>query len=71
MLCNAAKEKKVQYLYRISAAEINPELSKCPKIFTQWGTSYNISYSEISPDTGNWQKVENCGQPRSELNSCF
>lgn len=22
-------------------------------------------------ESGNWNKVENCGQPRSELNSCF
>ena len=71
MLCTAAKAKKRQYLYRITSLEGHPELYKCPTFFTEWGVSYNITYSEISPDAGNWQKVENCGQPRSELNSCF
>lgn len=40
-------------------------------MLSTWGVSYNISYNEVSLDSGNWQQVANCGQPRSELNSCF
>lgn len=47
--------------------------AKCPNdLFTKWGVSYNISYAEMSLDhSSRWQQVEQCGQPRSELNSCF
>ena len=72
MLCTAAKEKKKEYLYRVtSLVENHPEFYKCPTFFTEWGSSYNISYSEISPDAGSWQQVEDCGQPRPALHSCF
>ena len=68
MLCNQAKEKKTQYLYRKT---IPNGSAKCPKFLTRWGVSYNISYSEVSIESSQFQEVENCGEPRSELNSCF
>ena len=68
MLCNQAKEKKTQYLYRKT---IPNGSAKCPKFLTRWGVSYNISYSEVSIENSQFQEVENCGEPRSELNSCF
>ena len=70
MLCNEAKEKKTEYLYR---ANIPHGSVKCPNFLTHWGVSYNINYTELhfTGNGGEFDYVENCGQPRSELNSCF
>ena len=70
MLCNLAREKSAQYLYRKNILS-NQQQSQCPKIFTKWGVSYNITYQESTLESGSYTSVQNCGQPRSELNSCF
>ena len=70
MLCNLAREKTAQYLYRKNILS-NQQQSQCPKIFTKWGVSYNITYQESTLESGSYTSVKNCGQPRSELNSCF
>ena len=67
MLCNLARNQKVQYAYRVNLLA-NPQ---CPKVFTQWGVSYTITYEESTLNSGTYQHISNCGQPRSELNSCF
>ena len=67
MLCSLARNQKTQYLFRKNLLA-NPQ---CPKVFTQWGISYNITYEESTLESGTYQRIQNCGQPRSELNSCF
>ena len=67
MLCSLARNQKTQYLFRKNLLA-NPQ---CPQVFTQWGISYNITYEESTLESGTYQRIQNCGQPRSELNSCF
>jgi hypothetical protein len=68
-LCNAAKNKQKTFLYRMQLANMTGGSNDCPKMFTGWATSYDITYREYLSENGAY--ADQCGQPRSELNSCF
>ncbi len=65
-LCTEAKARPMHYLYRLRHATPNNE---CPTLLIKWGASFGVTYSEYLSEDGAY--VKNCGQPRSELNSCF
>lgn len=67
VLCKEAKRQNKKYLYRSFPAG-EPTNSVCPAMFTSWGATYDITYSEYQTDTGSY--VNNCGQSRTQLNSC-
>ena len=59
-LCSEARRTPWRYLYRHTA-----QPSDCPAVLMG---SHEISYSEY--DSTSSQYIEDCGEPRSEINSC-